>query len=138
MNAQGHREIAVARIVCGGQAGIVDPGHLHAGRITTELELQAPSTMIATVVMPGHGNPDHVHLPDLGIVTVAMEETAETEGIAPIGEAIAIIRDREAVRDLRLEKLKEKELSNISKLTKGAETITDNRTRNTDQETKQK
>jgi len=106
-------------------------------KITTDLELLAPNTMTAIAAMPGPGNPDRDHLPDLDIMTVVMAVVAETEDIAPIGGVIAISRDQEAVKDPRLERLKEKEHSNISKLTKAVEMIIDSRTRRTNKDIKQ-
>jgi hypothetical protein len=85
--------------------------------------------MTAIDVKPGEGNPDHDHHLDIDIMIATMVVVAEIEAIAPISVVIAIIRGQEAAKDLRPEKSKAKELSNISKHTKEIEMIIDSRTR---------
>jgi hypothetical protein len=78
--------------------------------------------------MLGQGAPDRGHLPGLDIMTVAMVAAAEIGDTALIRGAVAIIQDQGAAKDPRRGKSKEKELSNISKLTKAAKTIIDSST----------
>ena len=93
--------------------------------------------MTAIGTMPGQGNPDRVHLPDLDITIGVMVMASETDDTPPISGVIGILQDPEAVKDLRREKSKGKELSNISRRTKVAEMITGSNFRKINKDIKQ-
>ena len=125
MMDRGHPEIVAAHGECVDPVGKADLGHLHEEANTIGPERPARNMMIEIAAIPGRGSPDRVRLPGLDIKIGVMLMTVETDGIAPISGVIGILQGPEAVKHLRREKSKEKELSNISRLTKEVEMITD-------------